>query len=512
MYLLLSIADMIITHSESAALRTASNAAGNDCATICVERALDPADGAPIGARALYNELWKSNAAPAPHVREAAQTFIDHWRNESRCEESDLPATPDELEGWLQASLTDTGTRYSEYLARRKTGAPRQYFTNRSHALYFLRSVAPTKLVDGAWLYGLLNDSTNPRLSDLIFTYVEELGDGDPAKNHVLLYRRLMDSLGIADWADQPDSHYVQGALQLALAACTDTMLPEVIGFNLGYEQLPLHLLITAYELDELGIDPTYFSLHVTVDNAAGGHAQRALRSALDACPAIADTAAFWKRLEDGYRLSTVGWSTTDAIASFDSQAEFARIIQHRAAEGKAAHSDYCRIEGKTVNEWLAVPRGAGAFLEALERKGWLQRGSNPACSRFWQMLQGESAAMFGVFGDYELQVIYDWIRADAAADGACFTRGTAASVPARAFRHTRRLAAAQPRLGLADLSGSPGSLDPNVAELRRSLSEHMDPQQQGALLRRLLGPAFHWSPAGLEATGYVSSIMRAVH
>lgn len=503
---------MNITRPESEALRAVSNRVSRDVPKFCASRAADSRETGLNRAKALYEQLWDANATPALHARQAAQTFIDHWRDASRCKGSDLPATPDELEGWLQAGLADTGLRYRDYLARRKGGAPRQYFTSRAHALYFLRSVAPTKLVDGAWLYGLLKDMGNPRLSDLIFTYVEELGDGDPAKNHVLLYQRLMDSLGIIDWRDQADASYVQGALQLSLAVCTDTMLPEVIGFNLGYEQLPLHLLITAYELDELGIDPTYFSLHVTVDNAAGGHARRAVRSAVEAFSAAADKTTFWKRLEDGYRLSAVGWSTTDAIASFDLHAEFVRIIQHRAAEGAAVHSDYCRIEGKTVNQWLAVPDGAAAFVDALGRKGWLQRGSDPASSRFWQMLQGESAAMFGVFGDYELQVIYDWIRGDMAVDGACFTKADDVPRPARAFRHRRRLEASHQRLRLADLASSPGSLDPEIAELRRSLAGHVDSQQQGALLHRLLGPALHWTSAGLEATRYLSSIMRAAH
>lgn len=503
---------MIIMHSKSAALRVASNASSNDGPELCANPALSFSGTAPTIARTLYDRLWRANAAPNSPMRDAARAFVDHWREKSRDGGSDLPSTPAGLEGWLQANVAKTGERYRDYLVARNDGAPRHYFSNRSHALYFLRSVAPTKLVDGAWLYGVLNDSGNPRLSDLLFTYVEELGDGDPGQNHVLLYRRLMASLGIGDWADQPDDHYVQGALQLSLATCTDTMLPEVIGFNLGYEQLPLHLLITAYELDELGIDPTYFSLHVTVDNAAGGHAQRALRSVTEAYAAAVDPRTFWGRLEDGYRLSNAGWGTTDAIGSFDGHAEFVRVIQSRAAEGTAVHSDHCRIEGRTVNQWLAVPDGAPAFIEALVRKGWLQRGGNPAHSRFWQMLQGDPASMFGVFGDYELQVIYDWIRANAAADGACFTRGRAAPVPARAFRHARRLATPPSITELADLAGAPGSLDPDVTELRRVLSTGTDPGQQGALLRRLLGPAFHWGPAGLEATRHVASVMRAVH
>ncbi|WP_082702522.1 iron-containing redox enzyme family protein [Pseudacidovorax intermedius] len=472
-----------------------------------------PAPSPATGARSLYDALWKANDAPDDALRLRAAEFIERWRKEMRQQPCDLPNSPDGLAAWQQAQLEATGGAYQDYLAARKAGAPRRYFGSRSHALYFLRAVAPTKLVDGAWLYGLLPGITNPHFNDLIVTYVEELGDGDPDKNHVLLYRRLIDALGIVDWAEQDDETYVQGALQLALAACTESLVPEVIGFNLGYEQLPLHLLITAYELDELGIDPTYFTLHVTVDNAAGGHAQRALRAAVENMPALADDGAFWERVADGYRLSNAGFGTTDAIAAFDGHRELLRVLGGRAAEGSMAHSDYCRIEGRTVNQWLADPEAIDGFVAALERKGWLQRNSDPAQSRFWKLLQGEAASMFGVFGDYELQVIYDWLRGDAAADGAAFVRGSAptaaAPVPPRAFRHVRRAAAAKPALGLAALADAEVELDADVLALRHVL-ETGDTALQGATLRRLLGPALHWGPAGLEATRHVSRVLHA--
>ena len=115
--------------------------------------------------------------------------------------------------------------------------------------------MAPTKLVDGAWLYGLLQRWDDARFTALIQTYLEELGDGLPEKNHVVLYRKLLASQGCDDWRELDDEHFVQGAIQLALAEHAEQFLPEIIGFNLGYEQLPLHLLITSYELTELGVD-----------------------------------------------------------------------------------------------------------------------------------------------------------------------------------------------------------------------------------------------------------------
>ncbi|RZJ24353.1 MAG: iron-containing redox enzyme family protein, partial [Haliea sp.] len=207
----------------------------------------------------------------------------------------DLPASADALETWMHEGAQRATAAYGRYLDERQAGAPRRYFSNRAHAMYFLRAVAPTKLVDGAWLYGLLKHWRNPRFSDLLRTYVEELGDGAADKNHVVLYRALLARYGLDALDHLDDALYTQGVIQLALASNAEDYLPEVIGFNLGYEQLPLHLLISAYELNELGLDPYYFTLHVTVDNADTGHAKRAVQAVLDNLPRLGDADAFWR-------------------------------------------------------------------------------------------------------------------------------------------------------------------------------------------------------------------------
>jgi|GEM_PF-6927555 len=48
-----------------------------------------------------------------------------------------------------------------------------------------------------------------------------------------------------------------QGSTPARGGCQAECYLPEVVGFNFGYEQLPLHLLITTYELDELALPPT---------------------------------------------------------------------------------------------------------------------------------------------------------------------------------------------------------------------------------------------------------------
>jgi hypothetical protein len=413
----------------------------------------------------------------------------------------DLPDTPQGLEAWMQAGAQRATAAYAHYLEQRQAGAPRRYFSNRAHALYFLRAVAPTKLVDGAWLYGLLKHWRNPRFSDLLRTYVEELGDGAADKNHVVIYRALMARYGLDSLENLHDDLYTQGVIQLALASSAEDYLPEVIGFNLGYEQLPLHLLISAYELNELGLDPYYFQLHVTVDNPDTGHAKRAVQAVLDNLPRLGDADEFWRRVRQGYQLSNAGIGSTDVIAGFDIEREVVHIFSHKSAAGQGAHSDYCRVAGRHINDWLARKEDIPAFLGALQKAGWIKRGAPVEESRFWGLLQGPRAEMFGVFSPYELQLIHDWIRGEASADGRAYTDAVsdAAAVRRPSFRVAARLAATRGESAF-DAVDTDKVLDVDLEALKAQLGI-LDDAAQARLLVQAMAPSQHWTPAGLEAT-----------
>lgn len=365
-----------------------------------------------ISARSLYFAL--RDAAGGATTQVASAAFLTQQLNAQRQPPVALPCQPQALEAWMQAQHEAAGRQYQDYLAARKAGAPRWYFSGKAHALYFLRAVAPTKLVDGAWLYGLTRHWRDHRLSSLLHIYLEELGNGVAAQNHVLLYRQLLEGNACEDWHTLPEAFFTQGAIQLALAARSETFLPEIIGFNLGYEQLPLHLLITAYELRELNIDPYYFSLHCTIDNAHSGHARAAVNAVFEVMPTFGATQAYMERVAAGMQLSTAGLGTLAAIRHFDLMAEVVRILQGKAQLGQYMHTHHCQIEGKTLNEWLAEPEQMARLLYVLQKTGWICRHQDPAQSRFWKIITGEKAPMFGVFNGYEQQVIYDWIAGDA--------------------------------------------------------------------------------------------------
>ncbi len=404
----------------------------------------DPVPRVP-GARALYFALLDADgdgpASGTAHSRETGDTFdtpsiafLEQGLRASRQLPCDLPERLSGLEAWMAQHTDGVLADYQHYLAQRKAGAPRQYFATRSHALHFLTAVAPTKTVDGSWLYGLLSHWQDDRFATLIRIYLDELGGGVPEQNHVLLYKRLLLANGCERWEHLDDHHFMQGALQLALAHNAERFLPELIGFNLGYEQLPLHLLITAYELNELGIDPTYFGLHVTVDNADTGHARQALQGLRDSLPVLGDRQAFYRRVVDGYRLNDLGAGTNSVIAGFNLEAELIEVLTRKSAAGKQAHADYCRIGGRTVNDWLSEPANLPGFVEALQRSGWIKRGEPAQNSRFWKLIDGERADMFGIFSAYEQQVLRDWIESGAPALASA-TSTAAAAAPAAPAR-----------------------------------------------------------------------------
>ena len=294
---------------------------------------------------------------------------------------------------------------------------------------------------------------------------------------------------------------YTQGLIQLALGCNAEDFLPEVIGFNLGYEQLPLHLLITAYELNELGLDPYYFTLHVTVDNFDTGHAKRAVQAVLDNLPRVGAVDDFWQRVRCGYQLANAGVGSCEVIEGFDIEREVVRILARKSIAGHGAHSDYCRVEGRHVNEWLARPEDIPAFLAALQRAGWISRNAPVGQSRFWGLLQGVRAEMFGVFSGYELQVIHDWIRGEASTDGRAYSEPAATGRSARrpGFRAASRLVALPHECSSANAQGGE-LLDQDLQSLKHQL-ETLDENNQSLLLVKSMSPSLHWTPAGLHAT-----------
>ncbi len=453
-------------------------------------------------AKTVFFDLFDGQACDCE--LEQAARFLSGQLDQAARLDSDLPAEMDGLYAWMERNTEEVGRRYHEYLEARQAGEPRRYFRDKSSALYFLKSVAPTKMVDGAWLYGLLERWQDTRFSALIKTYLEELGEGLPSKNHVVLYKKLLAAQGCESFDDLSDAHYIQGAIQLALAHNAPHFLPEVIGFNLGYEQLPLHLLITAYELKELGIDPYYFTLHITVDNSDSGHAKKAVDAIFEAIPKLGDADEFYRRVCNGYKLNLLGAGTNSVISEFDLEAEMMAIFSRKGIVGQFAHSDYRSVAGRTLNDWLSDPSQTSQLIAAMEAEGWFKRHQNPQNSRFWKLIQGEKARMFGVFNAYEQQVIYDWIAGEA---GAQWTQPPRESRLSPEEKHRLIEAAHAAKLQSLDEAGA-DDFDAEVRILEQNLTSASGPEDAMTKLIALMSPANHHTAPGLMATRIFNDVL----
>lgn len=460
-----------------------------------------PLSGIFSSSRTLYDQLLAEPQAEP--TRAAARVFLQEHLSIAAEMECELPEDINALEDWVAAKTLRVGEQYAAYLEERKAGKPRRFFSSKAHALHFLQAVAPTKLVDGAWLYGTLEHWQDPRFHSLIRTYLEELGDGIAQMNHVLMYRQLLAKHGCDGPFSLPDDYFVQGALQLALAYDAQHFLPEVIGYNLGYEQLPLHLLISAFELHELDIDPYYFTLHITIDNAHSGHAHQAVQAVLQQCVGGAD-AEFYQRVRAGYQLNELGVGSGTIIRSFDLQDALLGMLERKRTFGQQVHSDYCKLEGKTVNEWLSEPGQMLAFLAALEARGWIQRGVDPGQSRFWHLISGPDALMFGVFTEYEQRLIYEWIADSWLSQAPARHSGSPRQFkPARGSRRKASKDTADCPADRTHVAKVP--LSEPLEALRQRLDDMPREQRMSALIE-MMNPSLHGTPEGLLATRMFSS------
>ncbi|KAL6703281.1 hypothetical protein ACN47E_010069 [Coniothyrium glycines] len=352
------------------------------------------------------------------------------------------------LDDFLKAKDVDCTDRWEQYLARRKAGGSREMFGDRAEAEWWLKQAAPVKYVDGAWL-GHINKVTTPfkyrQITKNAWQVMsEELGDGDLAKNHVYVYRNLMNDINAGlPAADSEDFihprhglnevHCWKAALaQLIISLFPHEFLPEVLGFNMAYESLPLHLLKTVKELRELRLNPYYFELHISIDNADSGHAAMAAAAVADYIKLVQRDNGYdaahvaWKRVQTGYVLAE-GLPTTPESPSLrqESMNSFPRddteeaLVAIFTAKSSVAHKIHCnsrlKIGRQSLVDWLEPnafkdPRWQQEFLQELSNcKPWVTKGDSMN-SRLVKELSWEGK-MFGSFTEKEVEVVKSWIN-----------------------------------------------------------------------------------------------------
>lgn len=340
-----------------------------------------------------------------------ARDFLIKEIEKLEIEEIDFPSDINSIKTWCENDNKKNCQGFQAYLNRRQAGQDREYFQNVAQAFEFLIKVSPTKKVDGAWLYSSVHYWNDPVFHELIITYLEELGLGEPKANHVCIYDDLLHSLGL-DSFDLllDDEYYHQAVVQLALGYAPPEFIPEMVGFNLGYEQLPLNLLISNYELAELGIDSKYFNLHITIDNIDNGHAHKAIKVIEDIYNKYRDKELFFTKLKQGFALNNRGESSSNIIKNLSLEDFVHKILKRKALVGQLIHNETRQFGCKTINQWLSNPDDIAGLITHLTEQKWIKFNTDPEQSVFWRMINEENGKMFGVFNPVERQIIHDWI------------------------------------------------------------------------------------------------------
>ncbi|KAF2123417.1 hypothetical protein P153DRAFT_371620 [Dothidotthia symphoricarpi CBS 119687] len=350
------------------------------------------------------------------------------------------------LQEFLDAELADTMTEWETYVRRRQAGGPKEKFPDIKDAHTWLKNLAPLNYIDGAWVSRVHKVTTPYALrrvtKDAWQTYSEEMGDGDLDKNHVHLYRRLMKEIGAGlPAADHPDfTHerhgiddisYREATAHLLISLFPNDFLPEILGFNLHFETPSLGSLQAMKELGEHNIDPEYFVLHISIDNADSGHSAMAMATVIRFMNIVEKTGFMdydeaWRRIQNGYLLSQ-NCGSEITVESFESQV--ASMLQRKAGLARKIHcTSRARIGGRSLSDWFTAdwrglePAKDGVdwkqqFLTALaDAKPWVYRGNSQK-----SLLMKELAwkgRMFGAFTENEVELMRTWIDSLKTGDG----------------------------------------------------------------------------------------------
>ena len=400
--------------------------------------------------------------------------------------------TRDGLRHFLDESGRAPPDKYRAYLARRKAGGPRELFPTREYAVEWLRLASVVKYVDGGWLGSVSNVATGVgaggsgeggrlerRIGKIAWQVIsEEFGDGDLEKNHIYLWKQLAKELHLGQDAGQtPDAGDIRGFDNLApnrgaprcwaaavaqqcigLLAGTGDFFPEALGFNMAYECLPYHLLVTSIELRELKLNDYYFAIHITIDNADMGHSAMAriaveryiegvrIRDGEEAAQTV------WRRVQSGFILAeglpttpsspvafeqlqrrggTVWQPAAASSAAAGPSGDERRMVDILLRKSPAADGLHCpsriMVEGHPIEHWLDPktinPDRALRFLRGLStKKPWVKAGDAEG-SKLVKLVQWEGK-MFGAFSKSEVEVLKGWIhslRAEAKSEQGCY-------------------------------------------------------------------------------------------
>lgn len=267
------------------------------------------------------------NADVYPQIRPQAWAFVHQWLRHTEkvlrhARAGDLlhpfPYSHSAFEERIAAIYSDAVSRYRPFVPPPRLDKPEYQ--------WLLEQVAPFTLVDGCWLQNiaLAGCADEDVRAKLFRIYDDEIGNGNPERNHANIFRELLrgqgmrapaiDSPADLDWPGVHEGNFEIPNYLLAISQFPRSFFPEILGLNLAIELSGLggfYRTLTD-ELRYWDIDPRFFVLHQAVDNLASGHT----RLAFDAIALYLDHMLAssgeeemqrgWRRIWTGYGALTV--------------------------------------------------------------------------------------------------------------------------------------------------------------------------------------------------------------
>jgi hypothetical protein len=366
-----------------------------------------------------------------PTARTLAEAFLDAARTKLKdgTLEPELRAFPYSMEAFttrldeIYQGLADDVRRYEA-----QRGWTRR---TRADVIEWMLQMAPFNQTDGAWLRTIAPVGPMNEVEALLFSiYSDEIGAGDPERNHANMYTELLHSVDIdlpdirsRDYAEHPeivDAAYTLPLFQLVVSQFPQDYFPELLGMTQYLEWSSVELRSQVLLNRHFGLDARFYEMHVAIDNAASGHgamAKRAVQRYLEQVRVDLGEEAMqaqWARVWTGYvafaTTGDLGQQVADKLKRRISPDErVVAMIRDRAQKARLNHGTR-RLGNRLLNDLFADP---AALMSALVSSGRIVPG-DPDRSSFFELV-GPDGPMYRVFSDAEIAVWRDWSRSLAA-------------------------------------------------------------------------------------------------
>jgi hypothetical protein len=300
--------------------------------------AADGSDREPADIREAFYLLTRRKDSPG--LRRWALAYARQWIARSSWELPDADHVPpkdwdpESLNLWIHDTHERQATEFDatgEYLV-----PPREELIDR------IVQGGLRALIDGAWLQGFTDyEHASSDVGRLLFQiYWDELGNGDLPINHTVLYRELLEDMGIklphvatrefAQWRGFREASFEVPVYWLTISRFPRTFLPETLGLNLAEELFGVggSLRQTQLNLKRHGYNTLFYDIHNTIDNVASGHSAWAIDAINTYMSTVARTfgadvqAETWQRIRVGFYSATPPYYVNGLIADSGAAAD----------------------------------------------------------------------------------------------------------------------------------------------------------------------------------------------